>query len=54
MSKLEKALEAYEERFGENFPLLCLRGVSDDDIIRLAEESIKTNEPYETQEDGDY
>lgn len=54
MNSLEIALDKYTETFGENFPILCLMGVSDDDIILLIEKCIISGEKYEVSGDDDY
>lgn len=46
-------LKRYEEKFGEQFPLMLCRGCDDEEIIDIIDECISKNEPY-TVENGDY
>ena len=39
-------MNEYKERFGEYLPLYELLGVPDEKIIRIAEDCMKTGEPY--------
>lgn len=47
---LEKALDAYREHFGENFPLLITGTASEDEIIDEIERCIETNKKAEEAE----
>jgi hypothetical protein len=49
MDKLEKLLLEYVDKFDENFPTFLVMGMSDDEMIKHLEESIKTNKPYEPE-----
>lgn len=40
---MEKALTAYYEHFGENYPLVITDGKSDEDIIKRINECIENN-----------
>lgn len=54
---LEKALDAYREHFGENYPLLITGTASEDEIIDEIERCIETNEKAkepEYEDDVDY
>lgn len=44
---LEQALEAYAEQFAENFPIMCLRGTPESEIIRLIQDCLNLGKPYE-------
>ena len=50
---MDKELKRYEEKFGEQFPLMLCRGCSDDKITEIIDECISKNTPY-TVENGDY
>ena len=50
---MDKELKRYEEKFGEQFPLMLCRGCNDDEIIEIIDECISKNKPY-TVENGDY
>lgn len=54
MDRLEKTLKMYEEKFGENFPILCFRGATDDVIIGEAERCMRTDTPFEAPDENDY
>ena len=50
---MDKELKRYEEKFGEQFPLMLCRGCNDDEIMEIIDECISKNKPY-TVENGDY
>ena len=50
---MDKELKRYEEKFGEQFPLMLCRGCDDDEIMEITDECISKNKPY-TVENGDY
>ena len=50
---MDKELKRYEEKFGEQFPLMLCRGCSDDEIMEIIDECRSKNKPY-TVENGDY
>ena len=50
---MDKYLREYEEKFGEQFPLMLCRGCDDDEIIEIIDECINKNQPH-TVEGGDY
>jgi len=49
-------LTKYVEKFGENFPMFLVMGMSAEEIDAQIEKSIKENKPFvpETNEDYDY
>ncbi len=49
---LEQALEAYVERFHENFPIMCLRGMPESEMIRLIQDCLNRGKPYELPPDN--
>ena len=50
---MDKYLKEYEEKFGEQFPIMLCRGCDDEEIIEIIDECISKNEPY-VVEYGDY
>lgn len=44
---LEQALEAYADRFDENFPIFYLRGMPESELIRLIQDCLNQGKPYE-------
>lgn len=46
-------MQEYEEKFGEQFPLMLCRGCDDEEVIEIINECISSNKPY-TVENGDY
>ena len=50
---LEKALDAYRNHFGENYPLVITGTASEDEIIDEIERCIETNEKAEEPEYDD-
>ena len=50
---MDKYLKEYEEKFGEQFPIMLCRGCDDDEIMEIIDECLSKNEPY-VVEHGDY
>ena len=50
---MDKYLKGYEEKFGEQFPIMLCRGCDNEEIIEIIDECISKNEPY-VVEHGDY
>ena len=50
---MDKYLREYEEKFGEQFPLMLCRGCDDEEIMEIIDECISKNHPY-VVEGGDY
>ena len=53
----EKALQQYMEAFDENYPLVAIMGMFDDEIIDDIEQCIQSGKPAEPpafEEDVDY
>jgi len=48
---LEQALEKYAERFGECFPIMCMRGTPEAEIITLIEKALESGEPFALSSD---
>lgn len=57
MTKLEKALQSYMTTFDKNYPLVAVKGMSDDKIIgdikRCIQEGIPAEQPI-FEDDIDY
>lgn len=51
MNETEKIFDEYFKATGETVPLAQLRGMSDEEIQDLIEESIRTGNPIETNEE---
>ena len=47
-------MEKYKEKFGECFPLMLTRGMSDENVKEAIEECLKNNKPYEVGTEYDY
>ena len=43
---MDKELKRYEEKFGEQFPLMLCKGCDDDEIIEIINKCIGENKPY--------
>ena len=50
---MDKELKRYEEKFGEQFPLMLCRGCDADEIMEIIDECISKNTPYSVS-NGDY
>lgn len=48
---MEKLLEKYLEKFGEQFPLMLCMGMSEEAIMKLIQECIDAGKPYELDDD---
>lgn len=51
---MDELMEKYEERFGECFPLMLTRGMSEKQIEELIKDCLKEDKPYEVGEKEDY
>lgn len=47
-------MEKYEKKFGECFPLMLTRGMSEKQIEDIIKDCLKNNKPYEVDTEGDY
>lgn len=45
---LDKMINLYVEQFGENFPIFCLMGRSDSELIDIIKQCLKDGKPYDT------
>ena len=50
---MDKELKRYEEKFGEQFPLMLCKGCDDDEIIEIVNKCMVENKPYSVI-NGDY
>lgn len=47
-------MDKYKKKFGECFPLMLTKGMSDNQIKEIIEDCIKSNKPYEVNAEKDY
>lgn len=47
-------MDQYKKKFGECFPLMLTKGMSDNQIEEAIKDCLKKNMPYEVEEDYDY
>lgn len=50
---LDDYLFRYIDRFGENFPTCCVRGMDDEEMIETIKKCLADNEPYKVNDPGD-
>lgn len=50
---MNKKLDEYREKFDEQFPLMLVRGMTDDEIIKIIDECLESGKPYEPKLDPD-
>ncbi len=48
---LDDLILAYVDRFGQNFPIMAMRGTPDSEIIDLINTALNTGVPYELPPD---
>lgn len=51
---MEDKLQEYKDTFGEQFPLMLVQGMEDEDIIEEIEGCLKRGTPYEPEPDLKY
>jgi hypothetical protein len=53
---MDKKLNEYADKFGENFPLFFVGHMDEAEIIKLIDKAIKEDKPYEAEyeDKGDY
>lgn len=49
MDKMTKLINEYVDTFQTNFPLFCVMGASEEDVVEMIEECLKTGKPYEPE-----
>ena len=50
-SVMEQALEKYVDQFGQNFPIMAMRGTPESEIIGQINIALNTGVPYELPPD---
>lgn len=53
---MDEKLIQYAEHFGENFPIFIARNLGEDELIKIIDDCIANDKPYEveTQKDAEY
>lgn len=51
---LVDSLQRYREKFGEAFPLMCCMGMSDDEVISVIDECVRSGNMFEPIDGADY
>ena len=46
---MDKLLMDYRYKFGENFPIMMMMSETEENIIKIIEECIKNNKPYDVK-----
>lgn len=44
---MESKLQEYKDKFGEQFPLMMVRGMDDKDVVKLINDCLESEKPYE-------
>ena len=47
---MDELMDEYEERFGDMFPLMCVKGMPKKEIAEAIEKCLETGEPYKPAE----
>ena len=47
MTEFEAKLEEYKETFDDQFPLMCCRGMTDDEVVKTIERCLKKGKPFD-------
>lgn len=50
---MNEKLDAYREKFGEQFPLMLCMGMPDKDIIKIIDKCLKSGKPYDPEIEDD-
>lgn len=50
---MNKKLDEYRAKFGEQFPLMLVQGMEDREIIKIIDECLESGKPYEPDLDSD-
>lgn len=48
---LEEALNRYADRFNDSFPIMCMMGTPETEIIDLIKKALDSGKPYELPPD---
>lgn len=51
---MDELLDKYKDKFGECFPLMLTRGMSEEDIKDIIEACIENEYPYTADAENDY
>lgn len=51
---MDELLDKYKDKFGECFPLMLTRGMSEEDIKDAINECLDKGKPYEVDDKYDY
>lgn len=51
---MDELIDKYKDKFGECFPIMLTRGMSDEQIKDIIKECLKNNKPYEVDNEYDY
>lgn len=51
---MNELLKEYEDAFSECFPLMLMRGMSEEDVKVAIKKCLKDGKPYEVDAEGDY
>lgn len=47
MKMLDELLNRYTEQFDDNFPIFAVRGMDEDEIIKIVQKCLDENKPYD-------
>ena len=50
---MEEKLNQYAEHFGENFPIFIVRHLDENEVVKIIDECISNNKPYEVDSQDD-
>lgn len=50
---MDKKLNEYADHFGENFPIFIARDLDEDELIRIIDDCIANDKPYEVETEDD-
>lgn len=51
---MNELLNEYKKRFGEEFPLMLCRDMTDSEITKVIKSCLENDKPYEVDEKADY
>ena len=51
---MDELMDKYKDKFGECFPLMLTRGMSDEERMEEIKNCIKNNKPYSIDNEYDY
>lgn len=47
MSEFERKLDEYSDAFDDQFPLMCCRGMSNDEVVKEIDRCLKSGKPFD-------